>query len=128
MSLKQIEHYKEYHTRSAPQSDQDLFNNPMTKAAAEAMTDEDKERYKKIGEEMYGSLNFEGNDKGSIMTNDDCMKDAVRYIEEQLKSGLHISDLNSNECAVMKDAYGEEWYAKWNYTKEDLESIVTTNF
>ena len=77
---------------------------------------------------MYGSLNFEGNDKGSIMENDNCMKDAVRYIEEQLKSGLHISDLKSNECAVMEDAYGKEWYSEWNYTKEDLSSIVTTYF
>ena len=50
MSLKQLEHYKKYHHgRTTLQSDQDLFSNPMTKAASEAMTDEDKERYKKIG-------------------------------------------------------------------------------
>ena len=36
-----------------------LFNNPMIEAAMKALSPEDLERYKQIGEAMYGTVDFE---------------------------------------------------------------------
>ena len=41
------------------QDEHDLFNNPMVKSAMDAMSESEKKRYKIIGEEMYGNVNFE---------------------------------------------------------------------
>jgi len=49
----------------------------------------------------------------------------VAYIESQLQAGMHPSVLDDNEKAILRDAYGDEWYLKWNYIKEDLDDIVT---
>jgi hypothetical protein len=103
--------------------DMDLFDNPMTRAALAAMTDDQKRRYKEIGQEMYGHMNFED----SKVLNDvpPPMEEALAYIQEQLKSGLHPSDLDENEKAFLVDALGNEWYKKWGYLEEDLNEIIT---
>lgn len=101
----------------------DLFDNPMTRAALEAMSDEDKRRYKQMGEDMYGHMNFED---AKVLNNIPApMEEALAYIKEQLKSGLHPSALSEDEKVFLSDAYGEEWYKDWGYTKEDLKEIVT---
>ena len=102
---------------------QDLFDNPMTRAALSAMSDDEKRRYKQIGQEMYGHMNFKD---AKVLNNVPVpMSEAVAYIEEQLKSGLHPSMMDENEQAILKDIYGEEWYVKWGYVNEDLTEIFT---
>ena len=103
--------------------DSDLFEGQLAKAALAALSDEDKERYKKIGEELYGTIDFESNQSKSTMGND--MLEALACIELQLNSGLHPSDLENNEKELLKDAYGDEWFKKWNYELADLIKIVT---
>ena len=100
-----------------------LWNNPMVRMAMKSMTEEEKQQYKKIGEQLYGNMNF----KNSTLTidPDHQMKEAKLYITELLKSGLHPSHMEENEKIVMENEYGLEWYKKWGYTKEDLDSIVT---
>ncbi len=104
-------------------SDYDLFNNPMVTAALAAMSPEDKEQYKKIGEQMYGNLNFE--DARYLINPDAQITEALACLESQIRSGLHPSDMEDNEKAVLKDAYGDQWYEKWGFVKEDLTTITT---
>jgi len=108
-----------------PQNINDLFDNPMTRSAMAALTPEQKQNYKEIGESMYGHLNFE---EGKVLSNmPSPMEEVIAYITEQLKSGIHPSFLEENEIEVLKDFYGEDWYLKWGYSKEDITKIVTLN-
>lgn len=100
----------------------DLFEGVLAKAAMAALSDEDKEKYRVIGEHLYGRLNFED---GSLNNLSPEMNEAVAYLESQLNSGLHPSMLQENEKELLKEAYGEDWYTRWNYVNEDLEDIVT---
>ena len=100
-----------------------LWNNPMVRSAMNSMSEEQKEEYRAIGEKMYGDMNFKNST--NLIDPDSHMKEATLYVSELLKSGLHPSDLNENEQMVMSNNFGEQWYEKWGYTKEDLKDIVT---
>lgn len=104
-------------------SDYDLFNNPMVTAALEAMSPEEKENYRQIGEKMYGNLNFE--DARYLINPDVQMTEALGCLESQIRSGLHPVDMEENEKALLKDAYGDKWYEKWGFVEEDLTKITT---
>ena len=103
--------------------DNDLFEGALAKAALAALSDEDKERYKKIGQELYGNIDFVSEDPKTSMNNE--MIESLACIEVQINSGLHPSMLEENEKELLKDAYGEDWYKKWNYTEKDLTEIFT---
>lgn len=99
----------------------DLFNNPMVEKAIKALSPEELERYKKIGEEMYGSVHFEDS---KILNNIPApMAEAVAYVIESIKSGLHPSDLEENEKILLEDVYGKEWYKKYGYCEKDLTEM-----
>ena len=98
----------------------DLFNNPMVQAAAAALTDEQKQKYAKLGEDLYNSVDFETN---KVLNNlPEPMVDSVLQLVVQLRSGLHPTDLKSSDVELLKTSYGETWYTKWGYTEEDLKS------
>jgi len=103
--------------------DNDLFEGALARTALAALIPEQKKRYQRIGEELYGTVDFEGNQSKSTMGDD--MLEAVAYVETQIVSGLHPSMLEQNEKDLLKDAHGDEWYKKWGYTAEDLDDIVT---
>jgi len=104
-------------------SDLDLFNNPALRDAFNSLPKEEQERYKKIGEEMYNTIKFE---ECQIMNNMTApMDEAVAYILESLKSGLHPSELDENEKKILEDVCGSDWYISHGYVKEDLTEIVT---
>ena len=103
-------------------SQYDLFNNPMVTAAKKAMSPEELERYQKIGESLYGSIDFEKNNTNNVPPP---MVEALAYVEESIKSGQHPSTLDENEKALLADVYGDDWYKKWGYVEEDLNIIVT---
>ncbi len=98
----------------------DLFDNPMTRAAMAALSEEDKNKYKIIGDHLYNRINFEN---GQSLNN--CMTEAVAYLETSLQAGFHPSMLEENEKALMKETYGDEWYKGWGYIEEDLTDIIT---
>lgn len=104
-------------------SNTDLFDNPLARAAIDALSPEQKEHYRTIGEQMYGSINFE--DSNMLANPDAVMTEARAHIEHQLLCGLHPSDLEDNEKALLQDAYGEKWYEKWGFVEGDLTEIVT---
>ena len=101
-------------------NDNDLFNNPMVKSAAAAMSSEQKDEYSKIGEKMYGTTDFETN---KILNNmPDPMVDSILHLTVQLRSGLHPVDLTTEDIDLLKTAYGDKWYEKWGYEEKDLQS------
>lgn len=102
-----------------------LWNNSMIQSALNSMSHEELEHYKKIGESMFGEINFETEtvtDKNNVPL---FLTDAAAYICESLKSGLHPSMMNENEKCVMENVFGKEWYKKYDYVEEDLVDIVT---
>lgn len=106
-------------------NDNNIFNDALTMSAMNALSPEDMQRYKEIGRQLYGTVNFK--DSEILNKVPEPIYEAVAYITEQLKAGLHISTLEDNEKEVMKEAYGEEWYTKFGYVKEDLTDIITLN-
>ena len=98
-----------------------LFNNNMLKRALDALPENDKQRYKELGEEMFGSIDFE---EGNILnTYPPPIRESIVDIEQQIKDGLHPSDMEDVEKKLLEEIYGKEWYKKWGFAKEDLLEI-----
>ena len=96
----------------------DLFNNPMVNNALKAMTPEQLEEYKKFGESLYGNINFE--DSKIVNNMPPPMAESVAYVEEGIKSGLLPDDLTEDEVTLLQQAYGEDWYLRYEFTKEEV--------
>jgi hypothetical protein len=102
-----------------------LWNNEMVNSALKSMSSSDLEHYKKLGESLYKDLNFETSNIETKENIPPYLADALAYIVESIKSGLHPSMLDEDEKKVLEEVYGKEWYKKWDFTKEDLNEIVT---
>ena len=101
--------------------DLSLFNNTMIINASNALGEADKQRYKQLGEEMFGSIDFE---EGNVLnTYPPPVRESIVDIEQQIKDGLHPSDMEVSEKKLLEEIYGKEWYKKWGFTKEDLVEI-----
>jgi len=124
MSQKQVEHSASYHPPIDNRQNEEegsLFNNSMITAALNALSPEELKKYQEIGKDLYETTDFVAAQEGRVPDGvPEDAKEAVAYIECQLRSGLHPSDMESNEKDLMASAYGEEWYTKWDYTIEDL--------
>lgn len=101
----------------------DLFNNPMVQQAKQAMTPEQLDEYQRIGEAMYNSVDFVNSEVINNPDNpipgkalNDCTPheiiEAVAYIVEAIKSGLHPDYLDESERDVCKAFYGDDWIDK----------------
>jgi len=115
MSQKQSESTKSFSVEGI--NDTNLFDNDMVRAAKNAIPQKDKERYKRMGEEMYGSVDFETCTALNNMPMP--MVEAVSSLVSQLNAGLLLSDVDANEKELLKDAFGEKWYEKWNFSLKD---------
>lgn len=103
-----------------------LWNNDMVRSAINSLSDEDKERYKKIGESMFKDIDFDSSQViDSNNNNPPFLSDATAYILESIKSGLHPSMLAENEKIILNEVLGKDWYKKYGYVEEDLTEIVT---
>ena len=96
----------------------DLFSNPMVNNALKAMNSEQLENYKKIGEHLYGNINFED----SKILNNMLIptEEAVAYVEEGIKSGISPSDLDENEVILLTNTYGDKWYLRYGFKEEEV--------
>ena len=106
-----------------------LWDNPMINMARQNMSPEELEKYKKLGESMYADIDFP---TSKVINNNEIdnnlpehMVDAVIYLQEAIKSGLHPSMLEENDVKLLEEAYGKEWYKQFGYIEEDLKDIVT---
>lgn len=94
----------------------DLFDNPMVHSALKSLSKEQLEAYKKIGEKMFETVDFEGS---KILNNlPKPVLDSAAYISQGLKSGLHPSSLDKDEVVVMKEAYGDKWFELFGWDEE----------
>ena len=55
------------------------------------------------------------------------MSEAVAYVINGLKSGLHPKDMDPNEILLLNSNIGEKWYEEFGYTKEDIPEIKITS-
>lgn len=94
------------------------FFDKMRKSFLEKVSDEEKEKYQKFGEEFYNSFSV---DTGHP-TDDNCinMEESLAYVVESLKSGLHPRFLTFDEVMMVRAGYGEEWYKNWGYKREEI--------
>lgn len=109
-----------------------LWDNQMINMARQNMPTEELEKYKKLGESMYADIDFP---TSKVINNNEIdnnlpehMVDAVIYLQEAIKSGLHPSMLSTDEKKFMNEIVGEKWYEDYGYTNEDLDDIVTVKF
>ncbi len=90
-----------------------LFNNPMVDNALKSMNPEQRERYRVLGEELYGKIDFV--DSKILDKIEDPIEENAAIISESIKSGLHPSFLDNNEKEIIKSIYGENWYKHFGY-------------
>jgi hypothetical protein len=101
-----------------------LFDNNFIKNIEANIDPIQKEKYKKMGEDLYNSVDYV-NTGSNNETMPSVMADAIAYILDSLRSGQHISTLENNEKQILKDTYGEEWYKILGYTEKDLTEMIT---
>jgi L-rhamnose mutarotase len=94
--------------------------NKMRQSFQEKLDPTEKEKYKKLGEQFYQTFEDDQQKSGSS-SNDIFMEEAVAYVVESLKSGIHPSYLTEDEKVLMQAAYGEEWFLQWGWTHNDLK-------
>jgi len=99
----------------------DLFNNPMVNNALKAMSPEQLKDYKRMGEYMYGNIDFV--DNKVINGLDKSLDESAFYIGEGLKAGLSPSDLDENEVQILTSVYGEEWYKRFGFNRKDVPEV-----
>lgn len=95
-----------------------LFDNPMVAAAREAMTPEQIQNYKDIGEHMYNSVDFVTNEVDQDV---DPLTESLAYITNALESGLHPSFLEPVEKDMLRNFYNDdEWYKRFGFDSLEI--------
>jgi hypothetical protein len=97
----------------------DLFSNPMVESAKRAMTDEQKEEYKKIGEYLYNSTDYKTLEVGSKVQ-EAKTEDILIYATAMLKSGGDPFDLTQRELEELRNIYGEKWYERFDLEEDQV--------
>jgi hypothetical protein len=87
----------------------------MVNNALKDMDREQLENYRKIGEVMYGNVDF----VGSKINSGPDFSEAVAYVESGIRAGLLPEDLDENEVNCLFNAYGETWYERFGWTKDE---------
>jgi hypothetical protein len=103
-----------------------LFSEQKLDEISNSLSEEDKKRYKNIGEEMYNSIKFEDiNSQGSTAINnhDEIELENVSQLKLMLLSGLHPSYLNNEEKDMLKNMLGDRWFEKFGFLETDLNRI-----
>lgn len=97
-----------------PNTKDSIFTDPHIQAAKQALSPEERARFQKLGDGLYGSINFETGDIAGTEN------DATLYILKALQSGLHPSELDEDEKFFLSDKLGETWWIELGYKGEDL--------
>jgi len=104
--------------RSDEERQKQLFDS-IRKNVEQGMTQEQIDNMKVLGEKFHESFDVT---KGNVRdVNEIQMEEALAYVVESLKSGIHPSYLDDDEKAIMMAGYGEEWYKNWGYSSDKLE-------
>lgn len=101
--------------RSEAQRQTQLFE-AIRKNVEKSLDQEQIDNLKTLGEKFHESFDVT---KGTIHNlNDINMEEALAYVTESLKSGIHPSYLNEDEKSLLCAAYGESWFKNWGYDND----------
>lgn len=101
----------------------------MIEAAKKAMTPEQLEEYKKIGEYMYNSVDYKTTTSAGVQIRESKDEDLLLYATEALKAGGDPKDLTEPELQVLCKVYGETWYERFGFEPNEVpkvQSKITT--
>ena len=101
-------------------NENDIFNNEFAIAALKSMNPDDVIRYKELGKSLFNSIDFEN----SKLLNNPAYE-SVLCLLDNIRDGLHPSDLDKDEKNVLADTLGDKWYEMFGYVEGDLDSIIT---
>ncbi len=96
----------------------DIFNNPMVDVARKALSPEQQEEYKRVGEYMYNTEIYKLANVGSKVT-ESKTEDLVLYATQALKSGGDPCDLTDKELRALIEVYGDRWYERFDIEEKD---------
>lgn len=99
-----------------------LVTSPEIVMAKNALTEEQKEEYKKIGEYMYQTDVSKVKHNGSQVVKVN-KADLLIYAESGLRSGLSPKDLTADELASLINAYGERWFERFDISEEEANLV-----
>lgn len=102
----------------------DLFDNPMVNAAKKALTPEQLDEYKRIGEYMYNNVDYKNAVVGS-QVRESKDEDLILYATEALKSGGDPKDLTEAELQAFCKIYGDNWYERFGFEESEVPKPVT---
>lgn len=88
------------------------YFNQMKHTFLDKLSQEEKERYQKFGEQFYSSFDVE---TGQPFSNSIDLEEALAYVVESLKSGLHPHYLSQEEKSLVEACYGDTWYRRFGY-------------
>jgi hypothetical protein len=97
----------------------DLFNNPMVEAAKKAMSPEQIEEYKRIGEYMYKNDVYRVMEVGSKVKQPE-KSELIMYATQALNSGGSPNDLSNEELVALIDVYGDKWYERFGFEESEV--------
>lgn len=97
----------------------DLFNNPMVEAAKKAMSPEQIEEYKRIGEYMYKNDVYRVMEVGSKVKKPE-KTELIMYATQALNSGGSPNDLSNEELVTLIDVYGDKWYERFGFEESEV--------
>lgn len=87
-------------------------------------TYESLQQIKEIGKTFYSDMNV-FNKEFSKTTEKQQNLECLFSIEDSLKKGLFPTDLENDEIQVLERTYGEQWYLKFGFSKNDLPKDTT---
>lgn len=95
------------------------MNRHLYNQAASFLTEEEKQRYKYLGEQLYDTIDYE---TGRVNVD----IDQVGGILSALKSGLRIQDLDVDEIELLKHRFGIEWQSKIDFISTSSQLLHHT--
>jgi hypothetical protein len=102
----------------------DIWDNDMVRNIRKNLTPEQIKEYERMGEYMYGDMDFEKIQKEGFVKafEDKSNQDEVARVYEMVKSGLHPVYMELDDIKTMENSFGKKWYEKFGFREEDLPS------
>lgn len=99
-------------------------NSSFIESARKALSPEQQEEYKRMGEYMYNNTEYNVITHGSKVS-ESKDEDLIIYATQALRSGLNPMDLTQEELNALIYMYGDEWYLQFDYEKDEVpEQII----
>ena len=94
-----------------------LFDNPAVKQFRDSLSPEERQKYDKIGQELYNTINFETGET------EETLSDVYEQLKAMLNSGLHPSYLTYEERSFLESYKGKNWFKDFGYLENDLNRV-----